>query len=157
MLDKILKYGFFLRLYLLTKDRISKWFIYLLLVLFILYGHSEVVALSNLIDDKQALKVFKEIAELIGIPNFISSQFTELPKQSRTNGGRDGWLLDNTIPNILLLTSPFKSNDIIVTIDGISANNINKLKQHLSKKNNNNFFDVEIQRSGNLKMIRVRL
>ena len=112
---------------------------------------------SNLIDDKQALKVFKEIAELIGIPNFISSQFTELPKQSRTNGGRDGWLLDNTIPNILLLTSPFKSNDIIVTIDGISANNINKLKKHLSKKNNNNFFDVEIQRSGNLKMIRVRL
>ena len=55
MLDKILKYGFFLRLYLLTKDRISKWFIYLLLVLFILYGHSEVVALSNLIDDKSLI------------------------------------------------------------------------------------------------------
>ena len=52
----------------------------------------------------------------------------------RTNGGRDGWLLDETIPNILLLTSPFKSNDIIVTIDGVSANNINKLKQHLIKE-----------------------
>lgn len=115
------------------------------------------ISTPNLIDDEQALKVFKEIAELIGIPNFISSQFTELPNQSRTDGGRDGWLLDNTIPNILLLTSPFKSNDIIVTIDGISANNINKLKQHLSKKNNNDFFDVEVQRSGNLKMIRVRL
>ena len=55
MLDKILKYGFFLRLYLLTKDRISKWFIYLLLVLFIFYIHSEVVSLSNLIDDKSLI------------------------------------------------------------------------------------------------------
>ena len=61
------------------------------------------------------------------------------------------------IPNILLLTSPFKSNDIIVTIDGVSANNVNKLKQHLSNKSNKDFFDIEIQRSGNLKMIRVRL
>ena len=112
---------------------------------------------SNLIDDKQALKVFKEIAAFIGIPSFISSQFTELPKQTRTNGGREGWLLDEKIPNILLLTSPFKSNDIIVTIDGVSANNVNKLKQHLSNKSNKDFFDIEIQRSGNLKMIRVRL
>ena len=55
MLDRILKYGFFLRLYLLTKDRIFKWFIYLLLVLFIFYVHSEVVALSNLIDDKSLI------------------------------------------------------------------------------------------------------
>ena len=55
MLDRILKYGFFLRLYLLTKDRIFKWFIYLLLVLFIFYIHSEVVALSNLIDDKSLI------------------------------------------------------------------------------------------------------
>mgnify|MGYP006102386803 CR=1 FL=1 len=55
MLGRILKYGFFLRLYLLTKDRIFKWFIYLLLVLFIFYIHSEVVALSNLIDDKSLI------------------------------------------------------------------------------------------------------
>ncbi|MDB2535598.1 hypothetical protein N9X29_01090 [Amylibacter sp.] len=115
------------------------------------------ISTPNLIDDEKALKVFKEIAKFIGIPNFISSQFTELPKQVRTNGGREGWLLNEKIPNILLLTSPFKSNDIIVTIDGVSANNINKLKQHLSNKNNTDFFDVEIQRSGNLKMIRIRL
>tara|TARA_B110001450_G_scaffold109284_1_gene103317 strand:- start:9054 stop:9815 length:762 start_codon:yes stop_codon:yes gene_type:complete len=112
---------------------------------------------SETMSDDKALKIFKDVAKLIGIPTFISSQFSELPKQARTDGGREGWILDETIPNILLVTSPFKSNDIIVTIDGIPANDIIKLKEHLSEKNNTDFFDVEIQRSGNLKMIRVRL
>ena len=108
-------------------------------------------------DNANTLKIFKDVANLLGVPDFITAQFSSLPKQGRTNAGRPGWVLDETIPKILLLTSPFKPNDIIVTIDGIAIKNINKLKQNLSKKNNADYFDVEIQRGGNLKMIRVRL
>ena len=108
-------------------------------------------------NDKDSLKVFKDIANFLGIPKFITSQFTSIPKQARTSAGRPGWILDETIPSILLVTSPFKSNDIIVTIDGLATNDVNKLKQHLTKKSNIDYFDVEIQRDGYLKMIRVRL
>ena len=108
-------------------------------------------------NDKDSLKVFKDIANFLGIPKFITSQFTSIPKQARTSSGRPGWILDETIPSILLVTSPFKSNDIIVTIDGFATNDVKKLKQHLTKKSNIDYFDVEIQRDGNLKMIRVRL
>ena len=102
-------------------------------------------------------KSIKDIANFIGIPKFITAQFTSIPKQARTSSGRPGWILDENVPSILLVTSPFKSNDIIVTIDGFATNDVNKLKQHLTKKPNMNYFDVEIQRDGNLKMIRVRL
>ena len=108
-------------------------------------------------NDKDSLKIFKDIANFIGIPKFITAQFTSIPKQARTSSGRPGWILDENVPSILLVTSPFKSNDIIVTIDGFATNDVNKLKQHLTKKPNMDYFDVEIQRDGNLKMIRVRL
>jgi len=52
MIDKIFKYSFFLRIYFLTKDKLSKWFIYFLLILVTLYAHSEVIELSEVINDK---------------------------------------------------------------------------------------------------------
>jgi len=52
MIDKIFKYSFFLRIYFLTKNKISKWFIYFLLILVTLYAHSEVIELSEVINDK---------------------------------------------------------------------------------------------------------
>ena len=39
----------------------------------------------------------------------------------------------------------------------IEKKNVDKLKKHLTEKSNVGYFDVEIQRDGNLKMIRVRL
>ena len=107
--------------------------------------------------DKDSLKVFKDVANFLGVPKFITSQFMSVPGQARTNSGRPGWILDESIPSILLVTSPFKSNDIIVTINGLAMNDVNKLKQHLINKPNIDYFDVEIQRDGKLKMIRVRL
>ena len=100
---------------------------------------------------------FKEIANAIGVPKFITSQFTSLPGEGRTNSGRRGWILDESVPNILLLASPFRRNDIIVTIDGKDTTNIEKLRRHLKNKSMVDYFDVEIQRDGQLKMIRVRL
>jgi len=88
MLDKILKYGFFLRLYLLTKDRISKWFIYLLLVLFILYGHSEVVALSNLIDDKSLIinsYIIKNLLLMLILVVFIINETRTFKAKNKHN------------------------------------------------------------------------
>ena len=52
MIDKIFKYSFFLRIYFLTKDKLSKWFIYFLLILVTLYAHSQVIELSEVINDK---------------------------------------------------------------------------------------------------------
>lgn len=120
-------------------------------------SHDPVVGKMAFSTEHDPLNVFKDIANFLGIPKFITAQFTNLPKQARTNAGRPGWVLDQTIPHILLMTSPFKANDIIVTIDGLATNDVNKLKQHLTKKSNMDYFDVEIQRDGNLKMIRVRL
>lgn len=112
---------------------------------------------KNFVSSETALITFKEIARLIGIPKLITSQFLSLPKPGRTNGGRPGWILDNTIPRLLLLASPFKSGDIIVTVDGISTHQLSRMQQHLATKSNKDYFDVEIQRNGNLKMIRLRL
>lgn len=103
------------------------------------------------------LSEFKAIATAIGIPKFITAQFTSLPKVGRTNSGRRGWVLDETIPKILLLASPFRRGDIIVTIDGQNTGDIEGLRQHLQSKSASDYFDVEIQREEKLKMIRVRL
>ena len=88
MLDKILKYGFFLRLYLLTKDRISKWFSYLLLVLFIFYIHSEVVALSSLIDDKSLIinsYIIKNLLLLIIFVVFLINETRTFKAKNKPN------------------------------------------------------------------------
>jgi len=112
---------------------------------------------KNFTDDKAALVKFKNIAIKIGVPNFIASQFISLPKPGRTFGGRAGWLLDKTVPRLLLLASPFKANDLIVSRDGINTHQLDELEPHLSEKPENSYFDVEIQRGGELKMLRIRL
>ncbi len=56
MLGKIFKYGFFIRLYLLFKDRFSNWLWYFFLILIIFYAHSEIVEYSNTIEDKSLVK-----------------------------------------------------------------------------------------------------
>ena len=61
------------------------------------------------------------------------------------------------MPILLLLASPFKANDLIVSIDGINTHQLDELEPHLSEKPENSYFDVEIQRGGELKMLRIRL
>lgn len=107
--------------------------------------------------DDTALETFKKIAQAVGVPKFMSSQFISLPKPGRTLGGRPGWLLDDTIPKLLLLASPFKADDLIINIDGVSTHHLEELQQHLGEKKSSEYFDIEIQRNGNLKMLRIRL
>ena len=112
---------------------------------------------KNYTTDQAALLKFKNIATKVGVPHFIASQFTSLPKPGRTFGGRTGWIIDKTVPNLLLLASPFKADDLIVSIDGINTHHLDKLEPHLSKKPANSYFEVEIQRGGELRMLRIRL
>ncbi len=74
MLGKIFKYGFFIRLYLLFKDRFSNWLWYLFLLLIIFYAHSEIVEYSNSIEDKSLVKwsfIIKNFSLIFIIGMFI--------------------------------------------------------------------------------------
>ena len=108
-------------------------------------------------DNEKAIVVFWGIAESIGIPKVIYSQFTTMPSQGRSRTGRPGWLLDDKIPSLLLVNSPFEQNDIILSINGIPANDLENLQLHLLNRNTRDVFEVEIQRDKRLKMIRMKL
>ena len=103
------------------------------------------------------LAYFRSLAKNLGIPALVTNQFKKLPSQSRSGGGRPGWKLDETVPSLLLATSPFELNDIILSIDGIAVNRIESLAQHLEKRKDGNKFDVEIERRGKLIMINLKL
>jgi S1-C subfamily serine protease len=80
-----------------------------------------------------------------------------MPSQGRSRTGRPGWLLDDKIPSLLLVNSPFEQNDIILSINGIPANDLENLQLHLLNRNTRDVFEVEIQRDKRLKMIRMKL
>ena len=99
----------------------------------------------------------KSLAEIIGVPSHVSSQVKALPKQKRSQSGRPGWLLDNTIPGVWLAASPFQRDDIILSINGVAVNNIMNLTKELQSQTKSSTFEVELERSGILKLIRVKL
>ena len=99
----------------------------------------------------------KSLAEIIGVPSHVSSQIKALPKQKRSQSGRPGWLLDHTIPGVLLAVSPFQRDDIILSINGVAVNKIMNLTKELQSQTKSSTFEVELERSGMLKLIRVKL
>ena len=99
----------------------------------------------------------KSLAEIIGVPSHVSSQIKALPKQKRSQSGRPGWLLDHTIPGVLLAASPFQRDDIILSINGVAVNKIMNLTKELQSQTKSSTFEVELERSGMLKLIRVKL
>jgi hypothetical protein len=107
--------------------------------------------------DIAPLSKLQSIANMVGVPKFITSKFNELPKPGRTFGGRPGWLIDDTVPKLFLLSSPFKTGDLIVTIDGVNTHRLQELQKHLEEKSSSEYFDVEIQRGGKMMMLRIRL
>ena len=54
--------------------------------------------------DIAPLSKLQSIANMVGVPKFITSKFNELPKPGRTFGGRPGWLIDDTVPKLFLLS-----------------------------------------------------
>jgi S1-C subfamily serine protease len=66
-------------------------------------------------------------------------------------------LLDHTIPGVLLAASPFQRDDIILSINGVAVNKIMNLTRELQSQTKSSTFEVELERSGILKLIRVKL
>jgi hypothetical protein len=64
-------------------------------------------------------------------------------------------MLTDKFPAIFYTLTPFKENDLILTVDGISSHDIALLNDHLQTKGRGGKFAVEVQRSGDLKMIEV--
>ena len=97
------------------------------------------------------------LADIIGVPSHVSSQIKALPEQKRSQSGRPGWLLDHKIPGVLLAASPFQRDDIILSINGVAVNKIMNLTKELQSQTKSSTFEVELERSGILKLIRVKL
>jgi hypothetical protein len=52
---------------------------------------------------------------------------------------------------------PFKKKDLILSVDTISAVDIDRLLLQLQNKVKNDVFNVEIERAGKLKLLRVSM
>jgi len=105
--------------------------------------------------DELDLEDAKAIALGLGVPKFLIENLNVLPVKGKSRTGRPGWKLTNKFPAIFFALTPFKEDDLILTVDGISSHDIALLNDHLKTKGKASKFAVELQRSGDLKMIEV--
>ena len=103
-----------------------------------------------------SLDELQQMALQLGVPDQLVERFVSLPPLGRDSVGRPGWLLDDTIPSALLKLSPFKQNDLIISVNGIAINKSSDLSQYVQSGSHNKLFEVEIERSGELKLITVK-
>ena len=101
------------------------------------------------------LQEAKSIALGLGVPKFLIENLNVLPVRGKSRTGRPGWTLTEKFPAIFFTLTPFKENDLILAVDGISSHDIALLNDHLQTKGRGGKFAVEVQRSGDLKMIEV--
>ena len=101
------------------------------------------------------LQEAKSIALGLGVPKFLIENLNVLPVRGKSRTGRPGWALTDKFPAIFFTLTPFKENDLILAVDGISSHDIALLNHHLQTKGRGGKFAVEVQRSGDLKMIEV--
>ena len=101
------------------------------------------------------LQEAKSIALGLGVPKFLIENLNVLPVRGKSRTGRPGWALTDKFPAIFFTLTPFKENDLILAVDGISSHDIALLNDHLQTKGRGGKFAVEVQRSGDLKMIEV--
>ena len=97
----------------------------------------------------------KNVARALGLPNVLIENFNIHPVASRSRGGRNGWLLSEDFPLMFFQLTPFKKNDLVLSVDGIPAHHVETLLEHINKKGKLGTFDVEIQRNTKLKLIKV--
>ena len=110
---------------------------------------------SDSLSNTDHLMSAKKLALALGFPKLIVDSFNEGPLIGVSRGGRRGWLLGEDIPRIFFSFTPFLKDDIILSVDGISATEVNRLISHVEKKGKFQKFDVEIQRDNKLKLISV--
>jgi hypothetical protein len=103
----------------------------------------------------ESLEAAGELLRYFGLPNFLLRDPSNYLKVSRSRAGRPGLELKAELPEILLDMTPFKRRDVILTVDSISTADIDMLLLHLQNNSKNGVFDVEIERAGKLKLLRV--
>ena len=99
----------------------------------------------------------REILRSFGLPNFLLREPSKYLKLSHSRAGRPGLEFTNEIPDFLSKMIPFKKKDLILSVDTISAVDIDRLLLQLQNKVKNDVFNVEIERAGKLKLLRVSM
>ena len=101
------------------------------------------------------LEEVRELLKSLGLPNFLLRKPSRYLKLSHSRAGRPGLEVTSEIPDFLSKMIPFEEKDIILTIDTISAVDTDSLLLQLQNKVENGVFNVEIERAGKLKLLRV--
>ena len=101
------------------------------------------------------LEEVRELLKSLGLPNFLLRKPSRYLKLSHSRAGRPGLEVTSEIPDFLSKMIPFEEKDIILTIDTISAVDTDRLLLQLQNKVENGVFNVEIERAGKLKLLRV--
>ena len=99
----------------------------------------------------------EELFKHLGFPNFLLKDSSKYLILSNSRAGRVGWKITKELPNIFLKITPFKINDLILSVDSIPAAKLDTLLLHIGGKVKNGVFDIEIQREGRLRLLRVSM
>tara|TARA_B110000908_G_C10084891_1_gene371294 strand:- start:434 stop:838 length:405 start_codon:yes stop_codon:yes gene_type:complete len=99
----------------------------------------------------------RELLRSFGLPNFLLREPSKYLKLSHSRAGRPGLEFTTEIPDFLSKMIPFKKKDLILSVDTISAVDIDRLLLQLQNKVENGVFNVEIERAGKLKLLRVSM
>jgi len=97
--------------------------------------------------------LIKEIVTETGLPLKSSNLIAKNIIPARSNGGRPGWKIKEVPLMFEKLGVNLRSGDIILSVDGVPAQNILKIKNHLKERKAGQVFKVEIQRDGKLVLL----
>lgn len=103
----------------------------------------------------ESLEAAGELLRYFGVPNFLLRERSKYLKVSSSRAGRPGIEIRAEVPKILLDMTPFKRKDVILTVDSITTTDTEKLLVHLQSNRKKGVFDVEIERAGKLKLLKV--
>ncbi len=101
------------------------------------------------------IEAVRDLAERLGVPRPITAALRSAPTKGRSRSGRPGWVLDDTLPPAFFALSPFEKGDIILTVDGVSAHDVDGLMNYIEQQERSKRYNVELQRRERLKMIEV--
>ena len=108
-------------------------------------------------DGEVNIQKLREIAYNLGVPKLLTDSLDTLPVYARSRSGRPGVKLDSSLPALFYEISPFKRDDIILTVDGISIHDLNKFFEYLKNQDKSKRFRVELEREKKLRIMEVYL
>ena len=101
------------------------------------------------------LQNIQALAQRVGLPPALSNTLRALPAPARSLSGRPGWLLNDSLPPAFFAMSMFQRGDIILTVDGISAHDVEDVMNYVQTQDRSKRYQVELERDKRLKMIAV--